>query len=581
MPFPASFLDELTERSDIVDVVSDYVQLKQKGSNLFGICPFHSEKTASFSVSPEKQIYHCFGCGAGGGVINFIMQAENLDFPDAVRFLASRAGMTVPEDDNGEASRRRGRLLELNREAARYFHRCLMEEPGFAAREYLKARGITEKTVKTFGLGFAPDSWDGLLKSVKGYEKSEFLDAGLVVKNNTGGVYDRFRGRVMFPIIDIRGNVIGFGGRVLDSSQPKYLNSPETSVFNKSRNLFALNLAKKTKSRQIILAEGYMDVISLHQAGFDSAVASLGTSLTDPQARLIAKYGSEAVIAYDMDEAGRTAANRAINILEKTGIAVRVLSINGAKDPDEFIKKFGADAFRLRLERSDNHIEYLLHNISVKYNLADDEQRVAYLKEASSLLASFSNPVERAVYAAKIAQAGGVAPDVVEKEAELVAKRRARSAKSRETRRILTPAANAQPKAKELRYSNIRSAKAEEGIIGILLEDDSFYPYVAQRLNEDSFSSEIFRKTFTEIGKLRSTGIKVSLALLSQSLESSEIEHLGRILIERVGETDTEKALSDYIYIVNSEAGKRQPDGDGLLKEWERLREKKRLEDKQ
>ena len=399
MAIPEAFIDELVARSEISDVVSSYVHLTRKGNNLWGLCPFHNEKTPSFSVSPEKQIYHCFGCGKGGSVISFIMEMENLPFVEAVRFLAQRAGMEMPGTGENEGYRRRKeRLLALNKEAARFFHATLCSPAGAAGAEYLFGkRGLSRGTVTRFGLGVAPDGWDHLIETMKskGYTKRELLDAGLAVDNKKGRVYDRFRNRVMFPIIDLRGEVIGFGGRVLDDSTPKYLNSPDTVIYNKSRNLFALNIAKRSKLGRIILTEGYMDTISLHQAGFDCAVASLGTSLTQEHAQLLSRYTKEAVIAYDGDGAGVKAAQRAIPILEKTGIQVKVLQMRGAKDPDEFIKKYGREAFARLLDQSENHIEYRLRQIQVKYDLTDDGQKVEFLREAAAMISTLPSPVER------------------------------------------------------------------------------------------------------------------------------------------------------------------------------------------
>ena len=399
MAIPAQFIDELMARCDIADVVADYVPLTRKGGSLWGCCPFHSERTPSFHVVPERQMYKCFGCGKGGGVINFIMEMENLSYPDAVRFLAKRAGLTVPEErGDGSFRKKRERLLALNKEAARYFHSVLRSPAGQPGMEYLFGkRRLSKATVTRFGLGMAPEGWDKLITAMaaKGYEKGELLEAGLVVRSKEGRVYDRFRNRVMFPIIDLRGDVIGFGGRVLDDSTPKYLNSPDTPVFNKGRNLFALNIAKKTRLGRIILTEGYMDTLSLHQAGFDCAVASLGTALTADHAQLLARYTKEVVIAYDGDGAGVSAAQRAIGLLEKTGMKVRVLRMKGAKDPDEFIGKYGPEAFAKLLDQSENHIEYRIDQVKGKYDLTDDAQRVEFLKEAVPILAQLPSPAER------------------------------------------------------------------------------------------------------------------------------------------------------------------------------------------
>ena len=422
MFFTAEFLEELSERADIVDIVSEYVELKPKGSSLFGLCPFHSEKTPSFSVSQDKQFFHCFGCGAGGDVISFIMRSENLDFQDGVRLLAEKVGMPVPDEGGKGDAERRARILEINKFAAKYYHSCLMGEQGQEARNYLRSRGITDRTIRRFGLGFAPNSWNGLINAAKQYEKAELLQARLV-SSKDGRVYDMFRNRIIFPIIDLRGNVIAFGGRLLGDGQPKYLNSPENLVYNKSRHLFALNIAKNSKNRVYILAEGYMDVIALHQAGFDTSVASLGTSLTEQQARLLAKYADEVVIAYDTDQAGRKASDRAIQLFEKTNVKFKLVNMQSAKDPDEYIKKYGADAFRLQIDRSENHIEYKLSAIRGKYDLENDDERIAYLKDAAKILSTIENPVELAVYITRVAETGKVDPSVLEEESNQVKKK--------------------------------------------------------------------------------------------------------------------------------------------------------------
>ena len=310
MAFPQNFLDELIARSDIVDVVGSYVQLTRKGSNLFGLCPFHSEKTGSFSVAPDKQIYYCFGCKKGGGVINFIMDEENLTYPDAVRFLAKRAGMEIPEEEGDrEASRKRQRLLDLNRDAARFYYQLLQQEEGRAVQEYLDRRRIKKSTAVNFGMGASPHAWDGLRTGMlkKGYTKAEMLSAGLIVQNKNGGFYDKFRNRLMLPVIDTRGDVVAFGSRVIDNSEPKNLNSSETPVYSKRRVLYGLNLAKKTKRPNIILCEGNLDIVTLHQAGFDNAVASMGTALTQEQIRLLSRFTKELVLCYDNDNAGKLA----------------------------------------------------------------------------------------------------------------------------------------------------------------------------------------------------------------------------------------------------------------------------------
>ena len=392
MAFPASFIDEVVARNPIEDVVGQHVNLRRSGANLFGLCPFHGEKPASFSVAPDKGIYYCFGCHKGGGVINFQMEIEGLSYPDAVRALAERVGMQVPEDEQYQSRyRQQARLWALHKEAARFFHSQLYAPNGKAALEYALGRGMPKSTLTTFGIGYAPDSWDAMVKAMraKGYTDQELKDSGLVtVSQQNGNLFDRFRDRLMFPIIDVRGNVIGFGGRIMkkDDKAAKYLNSPETLIFNKRKNLFALNLAKKSKLGYLILVEGYMDAIALHQYGFDCAVASLGTALTEDGAALLSRYTDQVVLIYDGDTAGQRATQRAIPILEKAGLQVKVLQMRDAKDPDEFLKKFGADRFKLLLEESSNRVEYQLGAIRKKYDLREDDQRIKYIHESADLI---------------------------------------------------------------------------------------------------------------------------------------------------------------------------------------------------
>ena len=399
MAFPPSFIDELVARNPIEDVVGQYVSLKRSGGNLFGLCPFHGEKTASFSVSPDKGIYYCFGCHKGGGVINFQMEIEGLSYPDAVRALAQRVGMQVPEDEQYQSRyKQQERLWALHKEAARFFHSQLYFPVGKAALEYALGRGMSKSILTTFGVGYAPDSWDSLVKAMraKGYTDQELKDSGLVtVSQKNGNLFDRFRDRLMFPIIDVGGNVIGFGGRIIkkDDNAAKYLNSPETLIFNKRKNLFGLNLAKKSKQGFLILVEGNVDVVALHQFGFDNAIASLGTSLTEEQAALMTRYADQVVLIYDSDKAGQNATQRAIPILEKAGLQVKVLQMRDAKDPDEFLHKFGADKFKILLEESSNRVEYQLNAIRRKYDLREDDQRVKYIHEAADLICTLGSAV--------------------------------------------------------------------------------------------------------------------------------------------------------------------------------------------
>ena len=571
MAFPEAFLEELTEKNPIEDVVGQYVNLTRRGSNLFGLCPFHNEKTASFSVAPEKGIYYCFGCHKGGGVVNFIMEIEGLDYPDAVRFLAKRAGIEVPEDQRQQNSnyRYKEKLWQLLKDAARYYHACLKGPQGQAGRQYLLGRGLSPEIIVRFGLGFAPDGWDGLMKAMmeKGYSQKELQDAGLVrtkhrQKTNPDGTiveydscYDWFRNRVMFPIIDVRGNVIGFGGRVMDGSEPKYLNSPESMVFNKRKNLFALNVAKKTKMDMLVLTEGYMDTITMHQYGFDCAVASLGTSLTQEQAGMLSKYTKQMVLCYDGDQAGQNAAKRAISILEKTGIAVRVLRMEGAKDPDEYLHKFGAEKFRRLLGDSENQAVYQLETIRRKYDVATDEGKVGYLQEAAVFLATLSSAVEREVYSARVAETAGVKTEAVKLEVDRAYRRRLAAQKKREERKNLRPAEAIQPTAAGIKYENVRSAVAEEGLLAQILLEPALMDQTGD-LSPSEFSSPLLGRVFAWMRQRWNEGMGISIPAMEGSFQPEEISHITRISSRMEG-TVNEQALKDYIGVIRSEASKR------------------------
>ncbi len=576
MAFPDAFLDELVIRNEISDVVSAYVRLTPKGSNLFGLCPFHSEKTPSFSVSQDKQIYHCFGCGKGGGVINFIMEIEHLSFPDAVRFLADRVGMTVPEDGREEVGRAKDRMLALNKAAARFFHETLYSPAGAAVLEYAARRKISKAMITRFGLGAAPDSWDALIKAMhsKGFTNEELVSAGLAMHSNkTGGIYDTFRNRFMFPIIDVRGAVIGFSGRVLAGDDRKYVNTKDTLVFNKKRNLFALNLAKRSKLGYILLVEGNIDVVALHQAGFDCTVATLGTALTEEQARLLSRYTKEVVLSYDTDAAGQKATTRAIEILERVGLRIRVLHMQGAKDPDEYIKKFGADAFSNLLEASENHIEYRLLAIRDKNGLETSEQKVAFLLEAADLLASLPSPVEREIYGRRVAEMAEVSVDAVAAEVTRAAKRRRAAEKKRRERAEMRPAAAAQPKERTLQYKNIRSAMAEEGVLRLLMLDPQLFDQGVD-LTPADFSSPFLGRAYGEILQRQQTGRQVSIGALAAVFSPEEIAQLTQILQKPENLANSKAALRDYIEIIRTE-NLRQADGEDLRAISEKYRQRK------
>ena len=552
MAFPPSFIDELIARNPIEDVVGQYVSLKRSGSNLFGLCPFHGEKTASFSVAPDKGIYYCFGCHKGGGAINFMMEVEGLSYPDAVRKLAERVGMEVPEDEQYQSRyRQQERLWALMKEAARYFHSQLYAPVGAEGLAYAQKRGMPKGTLTKFGIGFAPNTWNGLCDAMraKGYTDQELRDAGLVSEKN-GRIYDRFRNRLMFPIIDTRGNIIGFGGRVMDDSTPKYLNSPETLIFNKRKNLFGLNLAKKSKLGYLILVEGYMDAIALHQYGFDCAVASLGTSLTEEHATLLSRYTEQVYLIYDADEAGQRAAQRAIPMLERAGLRIKVLKIRDAKDPDEFLKKFGPDKFKILLEESANRVEYQLNVIRGKYDIREDDQKIRYVHEAAELICTLDSPIQREVYGNRVAESAGISMDAMKLEVNKAFKRRMAIQRKKKEREDLAPAKALQPKERSIRYDNMKSAMAEEGILGQILREPAMLQH-AGMLSGSDFSVPLLGKVFDELSGRYRQGLEVSLSVLGD-YTPAEISHIAAISQRQQGPVN-EEAFRDCVRTVLSQ----------------------------
>ena len=564
--FDQRFLDELIARSDIVDVVSGYVALQRKGGNLFGLCPFHNEKTPSFSVSPDKQIYHCFGCKKGGGVINFIMEIENLTFPEAVRFLAKRANLPVPEDDGPQdgADRLRRRVLELNRDAARWYYDLLCSPEGAAVQAYLDKRRIRRGIAVRFGMGASPDRWDGLLTAMtrRGYTKEELLAAGLVVNGRNGRLYDKFRNRLMLPVIDTRGDVVGFGSRVIDHSEPKYMNTTETITYSKRRILYGLTLAKKTKRPNIILCEGNLDVVTLHQAGFDNAVASMGTALTVEQTRLLSRFTKELVLCYDNDNAGQLATQRALELLNNSEFSVKVLKLPNRmvdgkptkQDADDFIKNYGPAAFENLLSGSENGVEFRMTQIAARYDLTSDEGRIGYAGEMAEELCRLENAVERDVYTNRAAQTAGLSPEAMKLEVQRAFKRRAaRDRKARE-RQELNLTRSLQPADRAIRYDDLRSAMAEEGVIRLLMQDDSLFPDQPP-LREDEFSSPLLGRIYGELWRCRGSGS--SMAALSASLTPEEMSHLTTLLQKPESTANAPQALADYIRIIREEGVKR------------------------
>ena len=581
MAFSPAFIDELIAQNPIEDVVGQYVSLKRSGANMFGLCPFHGEKTASFSVAPDKGIYYCFGCHKGGGVINFQMEVEGMSYPDAVRALAKRVGMEVPDDEEYQSRyHQQERLWALHKEAARFYHTKLYAPEGAAALQYATGRGMPKAVLTTFGIGYAPDSWTNLVDHLrkKGYTDQELKDSGLVtVSQKNGNIFDRFRDRLMFPIIDVRGNVIGFGGRIMkkDDNAAKYLNSPETLIFNKRKNLFALNLAKKSKLGYLILVEGYMDAIALHQYGFDCAVASLGTALTPDGATLLSKYTDQVVLIYDGDNAGQNATQRAIPILEKAGLKVKVLQMQGAKDPDEYLKKFGADKFRLLLEGSSNRIEYQLNAIAKKYDISVDDQKVQFVNECAALIATLDSPIKREIYGKRVAEAASLSEKAVEMEVNKAQKiRRAREKKAQEKIDLAPAQAFQRRGSSKVPYNNVKSGVAEQGLIAMLMRESALLGQAGD-LKAEEFSVPLFAKVYTQIKERAAMGLEVSLATLTD-LTDDEMSHMAGIVYEQ--DAINEKAFADCVRTVRSEHQSKQvASEDDLMAIRQRMKERKGL----
>lgn len=558
MAIPQSFFDELKYKTDIVSLISGYRTLTRAGHNLKCLCPFHNEKTPSLVVYPETQSFYCFGCGAGGDAVSFVMKMENLDYMEAVKLLAQRAGMAVPEDGiDDESARHKMRLLEQNREAARFFHACLKSNEGRQALAYLKGRGLSDATIKKFGLGYAPASWDRLKNHLhkKGFTEREMLDGYLVTNRKNNSTYDIFRNRIIFPVIDIRGNVIAFGGRVMDDSKPKYLNTADTPVFKKSRNLFALNIAKSTKRKNLILAEGYMDIIALHQAGFDNAVATLGTALTSEQANMISRYAEETVISYDTDEAGRKASARAIEIFDQLAVKVRVLSYDGAKDPDEYIKKFGSKRFEMLLDGSSNATEYQLASLASGFDLSQNDGKVSFLREAVKVFASISDRIERDLYITQTAQKLSVSKEAIVLQTEDLIKRKARSSQRKENKNMPAVAAlGVHGKHDPERAQHLKAAVAEERLIMLLMANPDYMGYVDERIEPSQFVTDSGRRIYATVSDRIKRGLPIDLLSMSQDLDSSLRTHLSGIMAkENAIKTGYAKSDADELIAVITE----------------------------
>lgn len=562
MPFPDSFLQELKLRSDITEIASSYVNLKRHGRNMVGLCPFHGEKTPSFNIYTENGSFYCFGCGAGGDVITFIMKIENLDYVEAVKFLAQRAGMEMPENTYDDSlSKLRMRIYEANREAARFFHATLLSQRGQSGLNYLRGRALSDRTIRHFGLGFADDDWNSLcnhLKS-KGFSEYEIYSANLAFKRKSGnGIYDRFVNRVMFPIIDLRGNVIAFGGRIMTDEKPKYLNTSDTPVFKKSENLFSLNNAKSSGTRTLILCEGYMDVIALNQAGFTNAVATLGTALTNEQAVLMKRYADEVIICYDADGAGQKATARAIEILRKAGLPIKILTVPSGKDPDEFIRSKGENgpaAFKLLIEKCGNDIEYRLMKLKENYNLNTTDGKVAFLNEAVKIVATIESPIERDVFASKLCAELEIDKNAFLEQISKVKRRDRRENIKKETRQIQAELNGQSDKINREHYKKPRSSSAEEALLVYLINNPDYANSISERVTPDKFSNSLIKRYYEYVLSKIKSGYE-PLTSVSSDFNSDEVSYLYKLISTTIPAASTREAVEEYINVINEESNK-------------------------
>lgn len=530
---PQEYIQEVVRRNDIEEVIGQYVQLRRRGRTLSGLCPFHNEKTPSFVVYPDTQSFYCFGCGAAGDVINFVRKYNNLGYVESVKQLASRVGMPLPEEEDKEA-RARQRLLEINRCAARYFYEQLnakTPEAAQARRYWKEKRGLSDAAIRRFGLGYAPEDFGGLLHYLKrrGFSEGELEHSGLIKRSAKGNLYDIFRHRVMVPIIDVRGSIIAFGGRVLDDSKPKYINSPETMVYHKSRTLFALNIAKKSTSKRYILCEGYMDVISMHEAGFDTAVCACGTALTAEQVKLLSEYADEVILSYDSDEAGQKATERSLGLFANSPVKVSVLSYQGAKDPDEFIKKYGRERFDMLLNGTANPTEFQLKKAKAKYDLRSDDGRLNYIREAIDILTGHSvTPTARDVYAGRLAEETGVSKQAIVSQMQ-GALRTANKRSHRKEQKEMSQ----QGIAADIRvpYSQggdavLGAASASRQLVAALLQDPDEIPYVRARVQMESVLLPEMQQALQALFRCADEKLPVNLTTLQQMLDDKAFQQV-------------------------------------------------------
>lgn len=555
---PEDIINEIKYRNDIETAISSYVNLKRRGKNLVGLCPFHSEKTPSFTVYPENGSFYCFGCGVGGDVFTFTGLIENLDYIEAVKLLAERSGVALPQDGYDDSMQRlKNKIYDINRDTARFFHSFLMSPEGKWALDYLLGRGLTLKTIKHFGLGAAPDSWDTLIKHLKekGYSQEDMLAAGVVGKSSRGTLYDRFRKRVMFPIINIRGNIIAFSGRAMpgeDKQGGKYVNTSDTPVYKKSSNLFGMNFAKNVCSERVILVEGNMDVISLHQAGFTNAVAPLGTAFTTEQANLLARYTKEIVLTLDADAAGQKAIKRASQLLENTGLRTRVVVIPDGKDPDEFIKKNGPDRFRALLEGAVSDIEYKLLTAAQDINLESEDGRLRYLTIAAEIVSGSDDIMTRDIYIGRLSEKYGVSRTALNAKVEEIRKKNIRISKKKEISDIIRPKFTKDDINPERRHSP-KGTAAEETLIAVLLKNPDFYKYAKEQLPPEKLITSLNRRIYEIILSSLDSGRSLDISVFAEKLLPAEIGYLVSLQNSEKAGKNPEIVLKDCIRVILEE----------------------------
>lgn len=562
MPFPDSFLQELKLRNDITEVASSYVNLKRHGRNMVGLCPFHGEKTPSFNIYTENGSFYCFGCGVGGDVITFIMKIENLDYVDAVKFLAQRAGMEMPENTYDDSmSKLRMRIFEANREAARFFHATLLSQRGQSGLAYLRGRALSDRTIRHFGLGFADDNWTSLCTHLKnkGFSEYEIYSANLAFRRKNGnGIYDRFTNRVMFPIIDLRGNVIAFGGRIMTDEKPKYLNTSDTPVFKKSENLFSLNNAKSSGTRTLILCEGYMDVIALNQAGFTNAVATLGTALTTEQAVLMKRYADEVIICYDADGAGQKATARAIQILRNVGLPIKILTVPSGKDPDEFIRSKGENgpaAFKLLIDKCGNDVEYRLMKLRENYNLNTTDGKVAFLNDAAKIIATIESPIEQDVFASKLCTELEIDKNAFKEQVAKIRRRGRREENKKEIRQIQAELNGQSDKINKEHFKKPRSSSAEEALLVYLINNPDYANSISERVSPDKFSNSLIKRYYEYVLDKIKGGYE-PLTSVSSDFTTDEVSYLYKLISTTIPAASTRQAVEEYIKVINEESSK-------------------------